>query len=152
MSEDFEPRQGGLYLPKFTLMSERKWTGFGNYSPKYETKEKPLLDFFDPETGLIFKDQGKFLGVPLLFLKTKRCIRTRRGHAQIEHLDDHGMACFGNETNIGSPNQWDESQHISADVFYEYHFLFENTIVAVSIDANKSFGEYFHETTNRKAL
>lgn len=158
MNEKIEPRQGGLYLPKFTLQPKRKWTGYGIYALqiKYKTKEKPFLDFFDPETGLIFEKQEKFLETPLLFLK-KRYVRACLGHTQMEHLDDYDMVCFGDEVNIGLPghglpNQWDENRHTSADVFYDYWFLFENIVVAVSITVNKSFGDFFHEATGRETI
>lgn len=147
---NFEPKKGKLYFVKTETKLEEVWTGFSKVH-NHKTTIKPIVSFVDPENGAPLPNQEKFCLIPLLFLKVKRSVVTQKGHADIDHTDPN-EGCFFDYydaayTRPGPPNNWDSTQHISADIDYEYRFLHEKQVIAVKIPADKSFGEFFHEAT-----
>lgn len=145
---NFEPKKGKLYFVKTETHTESVWTGFTKVH-NYKTVTKPIINFVHPEDETILTEQERFCNVPLFFLSCKRKVTTRNGHADLNHWEELEGACvvYDYVPRGGPPNDWDIMQHKSADVEYQYCFLFEKQIIAVKIPANKSFGEFFHEAT-----
>lgn len=116
-----EPKEGALYKPFYKEELEEEWTGFGNYGPSYKKVVALSVEFVDPETGEILRNQQELAKLPLLFVR------------KVTRPPRYAVAAMFAEPN---PKK---------RLITEYHFLAGESIISCTLSKDKKFEDCFHE-------